>query len=244
MEELVEMAIKSTFKKLIIALLVFSLFFTPSASAAFTWDHPANNEILTSPSIYLNVSGNAQDCLFNYNNVKNQSISCNGLTMIRLPAVDGVYNLTVFETFPGSSSQTRQITLHIPSGLTVTTYTILFIGLSFILVFLFLYAFGRLISLDFDLLDLCLNIGIYIALLMFQAMNLQYLGSEFINDWVLWIINYAIYTNVFLPIIAFFLTITLGPLLRLKYPQIFARMPGGGGQMPNPSSLGSFAKGA
>lgn len=229
----------------LIALIAFVILLAmPMASASFNWTHPSNNDILTSPSIYLNVSGNAQDCLFNYNNVQNISVNCNGLTMIRLPAVDGTYNLTVIETYPGSTSQTRQITLHIPSGLLVTTYTVLFIGLSFILIFLFLYAFGRLISLDFDLLDLCLNVGLYFALLMFQAMNLQYLGSEFINDWVLWIIHYAVYTNVVLPIIAFFITITLGPLLRLKYPAIFARMPGGGGQMPNPSSIGNFAKGA
>lgn len=229
---------------LVYAICIIFLMQASLASASFNWTHPANNEILTSPTIYLNVSGNAQDCLFNYNEVKNISFACNTLTMVRLPPVDGVYNLTIIETSPGSDVEVRQITLHMPSGLLLTTYTILFIALSFILIFLFLYAFGKMLSLEFDLLDLCLNIGTYFALLMFQAMQLQYVGSEFINDWVLWIIDYAVFTNVIIPIIGFFITITLGTLLRMKYPRIFARMPGGGGEMPNPSTIGNAAKGA
>lgn len=236
--------------KILMALLAFALIMfavMPLSSAALNWTHPQDHEILTSPGFFLNLSsGSAQDCSFNFNGLANQSVNCNGLTFIRLPAVDGTYNLSVFETFPAQIEYNHQITLQVPSGLLVTTYTVIFIGLCFILIFLFLYAFGRLISLDFDLLDLCLNIGTFFALLAYQAMNMQYLGSEFINDWVLWIIDKATWTNIYLPVLAFLLTITLGPLLRAKYPQIFARMPGGkgAGEMPDPSTIGKPAKGA
>lgn len=232
---------------LFLALAFAILMLSPVASAAFNWTHPANNEIITSPSVYLNLqSGTAQDCFFNYNGVKNVSVSCDGITMVRLPPVSGVYNLTVIETFPGTQTTTREITLSMPSGIVITSYSFLFITLLFCLVFLALYAFGKLVTLEFDLLDLCLNIGAFFALLFFQAMNLQYFGSEYINDWLLLIIKISTWTNVILPFLAIIMVMVLGPFLRLKYPRIFARMPGGGnqGQMPDPSSLGAFARGA
>lgn len=211
----------------------------PLSSAAFNITNPSANDIITSPTIFVNLSsGSALDCYFNYNNVKNVSINCNGVTMVTIPSVDGTYNLTFGESYPASVETVQQITLKMPSGLVVVLYSLIFFAIIFALVFLFLYAFGKLVTIDTDLLDVCLNVGIFFVLLFYQALQLQYMGSFYINDWMLWIIDIATYTNVYFPIIALLITMIWGPFLRMRFPNLFARMPGAS-KIPNPDQFGN-----
>ena len=202
------------------------------ASAAFNITHPAANDIITSPVLFLNVTGSGVGCWFNYNQVENVSVSCSGVTQVRLPPVDGVYNLTVFEETPGTL-KTISVTLKMPSGLIVVFYNGLFIALLFILIFLLLYTFGKLMTLEYDVLDLSLNIGAYFAMLGFNDLAWQYLGSEYLRDWMLSILDWTIWTNIVLPCLALLIVLIWGPAIKAAYPNVFARMPGGGGNMAN-----------
>lgn len=209
----------------------------PMTSAAFNITNPSPNDFITSPTIFVNLSsGTALDCYFNYNNVKNVSVNCNGVTMVKIPSVDGVYNLTFGESYPASVETVQQITLKMPSGLVIVLYSLIFFVIVFSLIFLFLYAFGKLVTIDMDLLDVCLNIGVFFVLLFYQTLQMQYMGSAYIDDWMLFIIDISIWTNVIFPILALLITMIWGPFLRMKYPNLFARMPGGS-NVPDPDEF-------
>lgn len=111
-------------------------------------------------------------------------------------------------------------------GLSLFGSWILFFGVLFSLLFLFLYALGGMVSLKFDLLDVSYNIGAFFVLIGFKFYAYDYLGITLINDVLELAFQISIWTNVLIPIIGFFLTLLLGPYLLKRYPNIGGRMPG------------------
>lgn len=103
---------------------------------------------------------------------------------------------------------------------------ILFLGVLFSLIFLFLYALGGMLSLRFDLMDVSLNIGAFFVLFGFKFFASDYLGVQLMNDVLGMAFDISVWTNIVIPLVGFFFTLLLGPYLLKKYPNIGGRMPG------------------
>jgi hypothetical protein len=99
-----------------------------------------------------------------------------------------------------------------PSGIVIVLFSLLFIIILAGLVVLFLYGIGHFKDLNMDVKDIAYNIGGYFALLGIYGLSLEYMGSPLINNFLDLIIKIGAVTNVFLPIIAFILSITIGQL--------------------------------
>jgi hypothetical protein len=95
----------------------------------------------------------------------------------------------------------------------------------FVIVFLILIAtFGLFIiatldgfkDLDFTVRDVLLNWAIYFVLIGTYLLGKQYLGNSFINNFLETALKITGITNVFMPLIAFIMSITVGDLRRRK----------------------------
>jgi hypothetical protein len=79
------------------------------------------------------------------------------------------------------------------------------------LTFLFNVIF-RMISWDFDARDLIFNISAYFGIFTTYILSKQYLGSQFVNEFLVWFVGVGAFTMVILPLIAFFMSIVKGNL--------------------------------
>lgn len=120
--------------------------------------------------------------------------------------VDGVitcvsYDFTV--TVNGSSSA---------PGSVVVLFSILFL-LSIVLVgFMTLYTIGHLLSLDFDIVDLSFDWGIYFGIIALYYLESFYLGNTAMNSWLILLIEIGSVVLILVPIVAFILSVTIGTL--------------------------------
>lgn len=144
----------------------------------------------------------------------------------------GIYTKTIYcqnGTLGGQETEKYQVTTNgkaPPEGIVLVLFSVIFFAIVFSLLFIFLYSFGGLLSLNYDVRDVSLNVGVYFVLLLFQIFQKFYVGDPTMNSLSLTILEIIIYTNVYLPLLAFILTMTLGVYLRMKFPNYFARMPG------------------
>lgn len=99
-----------------------------------------------------------------------------------------------------------------PSGLVITFFSLLFILVVVTMLTLLMNLIFRMISWDFDARDLIFNVSAYFGIFVIHILSKQYLGNSFINEFLVWIIGIGGFTMVFLPLIAFFLTIVKGNL--------------------------------
>jgi hypothetical protein len=78
--------------------------------------------------------------------------------------------------------------------------------------FFVLYSIGHLLRLDFDIVDLAIDWGIFIALIMIYYLQNYYLGNSDMEHWLLISLPIGGILLVFIPLIAFLLSITIGSL--------------------------------
>jgi len=97
-----------------------------------------------------------------------------------------------------------------PEGIVITLFVILFIILLFLLTYLIIYSIGHAVTLDFDIIDAAWNLGGFFALLGLSIAERAYLGNPDVDSFLNWAIGIGAVTNVFLPVIYFILTLTVG----------------------------------
>lgn len=165
-------------------------------------DYPYDGEILTSPSIDLQISTTgATTCYWNYNGVHNYTLSgCEG-DKIRLPNSEGNYNITI--TDQTGDYKNVEVNLDYPNGFIIIFFSGLFIILCFEMLGLLLWTLLSFIELNIDAKDLILNISSYFALWAFYILGLDYYGNTFVSNFSLFLIEIGAVTMVIIPIIGF-----------------------------------------
>jgi len=198
----------NTNKKLWIALIVVFCLASATGIASASIDDittPYDGEILTSATIDLSFDyTGSTSCYWSYLYPENNNtIPCGG-AKIRLPRVDGVYNITIGDNT--GSIQSVAITLEYPSGYVIVFFSFLFIVIIATLTGLLLMSIFKAISLDMDGKDLTLNVSAFFALLAIYLLSLEYLGNPAISSITLTIVEIGGITNLFIPLIAYFVT--------------------------------------
>lgn len=168
-------------------------------------EYPANNEIIYQTSrIKLNVSTTlGSDCYFNYNNVRNQTISCDGVSLVDLPPGNGVYNITVGDN---ESSLVQSVIVRKPSGsMVIFTYVFTFLIVA-VLLFYFIVLLAKLASFSVGIYDLAANFALYFGLLFCNQLALEYVPVPLFLDWVNFFVGNLGWTSVVFPSIAYFIS--------------------------------------
>jgi hypothetical protein len=99
-----------------------------------------------------------------------------------------------------------------PGSSVIIFFSLLFLIIVItMLTFLFNVIF-RMISWDFDARDLIFNISAYFGIFTTYILSKQYLGSQFVNEFLVWFVGVGAFTMVILPLIAFFMSIVKGNL--------------------------------
>lgn len=106
-----------------------------------------------------------------------------------------------------------------PSGALMAIAMILFIILfSGFIIYLFV-VIGHFATMDVDVMDVAFSFCLYFAILTMYGLNLTYVGSQLIDSILDWTIYVGAITHIFLPLIAFILSLTIGNLRYKKYLQ-------------------------
>ena len=102
------------------------------------------------------------------------------------------------------------------SDFVTAMFLLFFIVLLFYLMLFMLFGLKHFKSLDFDINDLAYNFGGYFALFGYYMMENAYLGNSTISSFSILLLEVGSVTNIFLPLIAYFLSITIGKKRALK----------------------------
>lgn len=97
-----------------------------------------------------------------------------------------------------------------PEGIIVVLFTIAFLILVGLSCYLALYTIGHLVNVDFDIIDLSLDLGLFFMILALYFLENYYLGNPAIGTYLLWFISAGGVMLVILPFIAFILSLTKG----------------------------------
>lgn len=164
--------------------------------------YPAPNDIISESSrVRLNVlsSDNSSDCVFSYDDTYNQSVSCNGTSLVNLPSVSETYRIRVTDS--DSSFVDQQLTIAKPiGGVAVFVYALTLLVLIAWLYF-FVLTIVKSALLEVGVYHLLAVIIVFFLFLFVYQLNLDYVNSPFILGWLdlfLNIFNYVILVFSFL----------------------------------------------
>ena len=99
-----------------------------------------------------------------------------------------------------------------PAGSIVVLFSIIFLISVILTGFMALYTIGHLMSLDFDIIDLSFDWGIYFGIIAVYFLQEFYLGNNSIGDWLLLLIKIGGVLLILVPMVALILSITIGTL--------------------------------
>ena len=168
-------------------------------------NYPAPNDIISeSARIRLNVTSNgtSSDCLFSYDNVSNQSVGCNGVSLVDMPNADETYRVRV--TDDGGSYVDQQVTIMKPSATTVNFVYGLTIFLLCGVVFWIFYLIKRFAMTMIKWFDVAISTCIYIVFLIVYQLIWEYINVPFILDYMDLFFTGSIYVLLVFPLIGFF----------------------------------------
>jgi hypothetical protein len=139
----------------------------------------------------------------------------------------GTYIVTGFGDLDGvvtSWSYTYDVTTNgktEPTGSIVVLFIIFFLILIGATCYLSLYSIGHLMSLDFDIKDLAIDWGVYFIIIALYYLQDYYLGNLVIGNYLLWFLSIGGILLIFIPIIAFIMSMIVGGLnkRRMNNPQ-------------------------
>ena len=121
----------------------------------------------------------------------------------------GTYTATMFcedGGLYGSSPFSYLITFNgkePPSELIIVFFSIIFIAIIVSLMGLTINNLAHFVQLDFDMKDLIFNISGYIGLIIFYILEVNYMGSNFMNTFLVWTIGVGALTFAIFPIVIF-----------------------------------------
>jgi hypothetical protein len=100
-----------------------------------------------------------------------------------------------------------------PDGIVITLFILFFIILLLFTTYVIIYSIGHAVKLDFDVIDLAWNYGVFFILVGLKIAEEAYLGNVAIENYLGWTINIGIWVLMILPTIYFILTLTIGTIL-------------------------------
>jgi hypothetical protein len=110
----------------------------------------------------------------------------------------------------GNSFEITENGKQTPNGSIIITFTLIFMIIAGLSIYLVLYTLGHLISLDFDLIDLSLDWGIFIVIVVYYIFEKVYLDNTLIESVFVWFMIIAGIMLILIPSIAFILSVSLG----------------------------------
>ena len=210
----------------VLTIFILSIMIIGTASAGVdSINYPRNNDIISETArINLNVSSTAvSNCVFYYTTSNgavpyNQSVLCNGISLVNLPNADGNYNISV--QADGGSSVTNVITVDKPNGILITliyvlTFFVLFSGL-----FFFVINLAKLATVSTTIFDVALSWSIYFGVLISYQMVIEYSNVPFIIGWLDLMRVIGGWVLFVLPLIAFFITFFFKGMKKKSLPSI------------------------
>jgi len=134
-----------------------------------------------------------------------------GLYKVQMFCTDGTYSYSNEGFYDITGNGKTQ-----PEGNIVVLFSIGFLIIVGFLLYSLILSIGHLASLDFDVVDLAKAMGTYFVLVAFYYLNGFYMGNTAIDSFLLILIRIGGFTHIFVPIIAFVLSITVGSLKKKK----------------------------
>lgn len=104
-----------------------------------------------------------------------------------------------------------------PEGITIVLFILLFLVIIGYMTFMLIETIGYFRDLEVDVKDVAKNFTSYFVLFAIYILSKSYLGNSFIDDFLLWIIGIGAFTNMFIPLVGFILSITIGKLSRKDF---------------------------
>ena len=187
---------------LIFVVLCLICLSTGVLGAVETINYPAPNDIIPETArIRLDVSSDAADegCVFSYDNVKNVSVSCNGVSLVNLPNADGTYLLRV--TNGSGSCVSQYVTVSKPSGAVVLFIYILSYFVIFGIGLALFWVLIRLVLLKCGLIYVAISLCLYFALIFDYQLALDYVNIPFLMSWLNLFQDIGLWTAVFIPLV-------------------------------------------
>jgi hypothetical protein len=157
-------------------------------------NYPAPNDIISTGSrIRLNVTsdGFSTNCYFNYDNVSNQSVACDGVSLVNMPNADETYRIKVGDGAGNYISQ--QVTIQKPDGIMVMFVTLLTVVVLCVMIFMTVSQVVKLATFNMKMLDLVICLCLYLVFLFVYQLNVEYMSVPFIMDYLDLFLNWALY---------------------------------------------------
>ncbi len=130
-----------------------------------------------------------------------------GLYKVQMFCYDGTYSFSG-EGFYDVTGNGKPA----PNGSVIVLFSIIFLISVVLTGYMALYTIGHMLTLDFDILDLAMDWGIYFGIVAVYFLQNYYLGNEGIDKWLLLLVSVGGMFLILIPIIAFILSITIGSL--------------------------------
>jgi hypothetical protein len=171
-----------------------------TASCNITIENPDNNIILDNIQLENNI---------NYHNytISNLSLDIVGKYHVTGFCQEGILTKKIDFTFDVSLDGNS-----LPTGNERILFIILFIFIVVTMLYFLFKTIFRMISWDFDAEDLIFNISLYFGIFVTYILSKSYLGNQFVDEFLVWLIGVGAFTTVVLPLIAFFMSIVKGNL--------------------------------
>lgn len=212
-------------KKIIISVFLAICFISFASAAITSINYPHDNDVITHTSrINLNVSSSGSTgCYFTYTSptgavAYNQSIICNGVSLVNLPNAEGTYNLTAHDS--AASTQTITVTVAKPSGILVTLIYFLTFFVLISMLFLTIINLAKLATFATTIFDIAISLSVYFGLLIAYQLVLEYSAVPFILNWLDLIQSIGGWVMVMLPLISFFVTFVVKGVQKKNLPSV------------------------
>lgn len=101
-------------------------------------------------------------------------------------------------------------------GVVIGIFSVLFIIILATITYIFINSLGHAVKLDFDIIDLAFNYGAYFALVGIYLLTDIYLVNTKITDLLSIFVKVGVATNIVLPTIYFFLTLSIGSWMKQR----------------------------
>ena len=167
--------------------------------------YPAPNDIISnSARVRLQVvsTGNSSNCYFNYDEVYNQTVECNGTTLVNLPNADETYRIRVGDD--AGSYVDQQLTVQKPSPNVTNFVMALTIIILCSLLAMIIYSIARFVKLETNIKDLIVSLCLALGFILVYQLNLEYINTPFVFDYLdlfmsngLWILVVFMLVNYF-----------------------------------------------
>ena len=167
--------------------------------------YPAPNDIISnSARVRLQVVStfNSSNCYFNYDEVYNQTVECNGTTLVNLPNADETYRIRVGDV--EGSYVDQQLTVQKPSPNVTNFVMALTIIILCSLLAMIIYSIARFVKLETNIKDLIVSLCLALGFILVYQLNLEYINTPFVFDYLdlfmsngLWILVVFMLVNYF-----------------------------------------------